>query len=260
MNKMFYGSAPLFLVSDLAKSLDYYCDILGFERPFLWGEPPSFAMPKRENMIVMLQVAGEKGTRTNLGFWDAYYWVKDVKTLFEEYQSKGAAIKYGPEKRSYGNLEFAVTDPDGYQLAFAQEIEGDPFFESNPLEGKKPETKFLYLSPVLASADVPRDIEWYEQKLGFKNVFDSTAYQEGPPDYAVVGRQNLFLHLQFQFPKDMTSTDVRFEVKNIEPLFEEYVANKTITPDRMRRKTSWGTNEFGLFDLNKNRITFFEDL
>ncbi len=35
-------------------------------------------------------------------------------------------------------------------------------------------TQFLHLSPVLASSDVARDIQWYEQKLGFKNVFDST--------------------------------------------------------------------------------------
>ena len=44
------------------------------------------------------------------------------------------------------------------------------------------ETKFLYMSPVLASADVARDIKWYEEKMGFKNVFDSTNYSEGQVD------------------------------------------------------------------------------
>jgi len=122
------------------------------------------------------------------------------------------------------------------------------------------ETEFLYMSPVLASADVARDIIWYETKLGFKNVFDSTAYQTGPVDYAVVGRQNLYLHLQFQFPKDMTSTDIRFQVRNIKPLFEEFLEKALVTSKSMYWKTAWGTSEFGLFDLSGNRITFYEDL
>ena len=121
-------------------------------------------------------------------------------------------------------------------------------------------TKFLRLSPVMASSDVPRDIEWYESMLGFKNVYDSSAYQEGKIDYAVLGRQNLFVHLQYQFPKDMTSTDVRIQVKNIDPIFEEYVNTGVIPKDRMRRSTGWHTDEFGLFDPSGNRITFFEDL
>ncbi len=128
------------------------------------------------------------------------------------------------------------------------------------MSGVSDQTKFLFLSPVLASADVRRDVEWYEIKLGFKNVFDSTRYEAGPMNYAVVGRQELFLHLQFQFPKDMTATDVRIQVANIDPLFSEYLNSGIITPDRMRRKTAWGTDEFGLFDLSGNRITFFEDL
>lgn len=122
------------------------------------------------------------------------------------------------------------------------------------------ETKFLFLSPVLASEDVARDVDWYETNLGFNNVFDSTKYEAGPMSYAVVGRQELYLHLQFQYPADMTSTDVRIQVMNLEPLFKEYLEKGIVTPDRMKRKTTWGTNEFGLFDLSGNRITFFEDL
>ena len=77
-------------------------------------------------------------------------------------------------------------------------------------------TKFLSISPVLASANVASDVEWYENKLGFKNVYDSTHYQDGVMDYAVIGREKLFMHLQFQFPKDMINADIKFQVKNIE--------------------------------------------
>ncbi|MDH3651329.1 MAG: glyoxalase superfamily protein [Saprospiraceae bacterium] len=122
------------------------------------------------------------------------------------------------------------------------------------------ETKFLHLSPVLASADILRDVRWYEEKLGFRNTFDSSNYQEGKIDYAVVGRQGLYLHLQFQYPQDMTSTDVRIQVKNIDPIFQAYLSKGVVIPEVMKRETVWGTNEFGLFDPSGNRITFFEDL
>ncbi len=120
--------------------------------------------------------------------------------------------------------------------------------------------EFQYISPVLASSDVARDIEWYETKLGFKNVFDSTAYQEGPIDYAVIGRDKLFFHLQFQFPEDMTSTDLKFQVKNIKALLEQYVAAGVVSEDSMNWKTPWGTAEFAFFDPSGNRLTFLEDL
>lgn len=121
-------------------------------------------------------------------------------------------------------------------------------------------TKFLHISPVLASSDVPRDIEWYESKLGFKNVYDSSAYQKGKIDYVVLGRGNLFFHMQFQFPDDMTSTDLKFQVQNIEPLFEELTNQELIPPGKITRKTGWNTSEVSLFDPSGNRITFFEDI
>lgn len=121
-------------------------------------------------------------------------------------------------------------------------------------------TKLLHISPVLASSDVSRDIQWYETKLGFKNVYDSSAYSDGPIDYVVLGRDQLFFHMQFQFPKDMTSTDLKFQVQNIEPLFDELIANGLIPPGKITRQTGWNTAEVSLFDPSGNRITFFEDL
>jgi len=125
---------------------------------------------------------------------------------------------------------------------------------------KAKKTTFLHISPVLASSNVQRDVDWYEQKLGFTNVYDSTRYQDGPMDYAVVGREGLYMHLQFQYPKDMISSDVKFEVKDIEPLIEEFIGKGILDIGRVQRKTPWGTTEFGIKDLSGNRITFLEDL
>lgn len=123
MKKQLIGSAPLFHVTNLQKSLDFYCDVLGFDRPRLWGDPPTFAMPQRDGMIIMLDEKADAPLH-NKGNWDAYFWVTDAKALFEEFTLKGAIMEYGVEfKELYGNLEFALKDPDGYFLAFGQESE-----------------------------------------------------------------------------------------------------------------------------------------
>ena len=57
------ASAPHFFVTDLMKSLDFYVDILDFEKPRLWGEPPNFAMPRKDGYIVMLNQ--QKGIKPN---------------------------------------------------------------------------------------------------------------------------------------------------------------------------------------------------
>ncbi len=113
------------------------------------------------------------------------------------------------------------------------------------------------MNPVFASQDVRRDVSWYEMKLGFQLEFDSG---DEPLNYAGLGRQGLHLHLQHQFPEDMWSSDLRIQVENITPLFEELLERGVVKENAMRRKTAWGTNEFGLFDLSGNRIHFYEDL
>ncbi len=122
------GTAPYFVVSALAASLDYYCDILGFRRPPLWGEPPTFAMPDRDGFIFMLKQVKNSDNiqpnRTRGGYWDAYIWVQDAEALYAEFAANGAEFAYGLTiQDEYNNKEFAVYDPDGYFIAFGQGLE-----------------------------------------------------------------------------------------------------------------------------------------
>ena len=58
-------STPLFVVSDLARSLEFY-GRLGFHAERTWGEPPCFAMPRRDGLELMLSLA-EKPEHVQLG-------------------------------------------------------------------------------------------------------------------------------------------------------------------------------------------------
>jgi catechol 2,3-dioxygenase-like lactoylglutathione lyase family enzyme len=119
--------APRFLVAHIAPAAAYYRDVLGFTVERLWGEPPCFGMPHRDGMTVMLGEAADPSLIRPNGAdgktWDAYVWVQDADALFAELSARGARIVHPPLYREeYGNREFAVSDLDGYIIAFGQHL------------------------------------------------------------------------------------------------------------------------------------------
>lgn len=128
--KQIIGSAPFFLVADVAKAAEYYRDVLGFSYDQLWGDPPEFCMCRRDGFVVMLcQCSKELQNAPNgritghAETWDAYFWVRDAEALYQEMHEKGTSIVYEPVLREHYDMkEFAVQDLDGYVLAFGQDL------------------------------------------------------------------------------------------------------------------------------------------
>ena len=121
------ASAIVLLVADVQVSAAYYRDALGFEFDRFWGEPPGFCMTWRDKHCVMLSQVGNAGdirpiSSVKTDIWDGYFWVDDADALYEEVVAKGAKIKHEPVVKFYGVKEFCVIDPDGYQMAFGQDL------------------------------------------------------------------------------------------------------------------------------------------
>ncbi len=117
-------------------------------------------------------------------------------------------------------------------------------------------SNFTQIHPVLPSADIERDIAWYEEQIGFHCV-------QKDKMYAVLMRDHLYIHLQWHAntladPLNGGSV-IRIFTTDIKPLMEEFIKRKTITEDKMRWNTPWGTHEFGFFDLNENAIFIVQD-
>lgn len=110
---------------------------------------------------------------------------------------------------------------------------------------------------MLPSQDINRDVIWYEKYAGFKLLHKDNMY-------AVMRRENLSIHLQWHADTDddplLGGSVIKIFVKNIRPVFDEFVENDTVSPNKLRLNTPWNTNEFGFFDLNKNAIFFVEDI
>ncbi|MEO1748777.1 MAG: VOC family protein [Pseudomonadota bacterium] len=119
--------APVLLVRDLEASAAYWRESLGFKAR-LWGEPPNFAILKRDACFVMLSLAPADHTnqpnwKIVHHMWNAYFWVDDAKAIYEEFIANGARIDYELHEKPYGVLEFGIQDLDGHDIAFGQDLD-----------------------------------------------------------------------------------------------------------------------------------------
>jgi catechol 2,3-dioxygenase-like lactoylglutathione lyase family enzyme len=116
-------TTAVFVVSDLLRSLEFY-GRLGFRAERTWGEPPCFAMPRRDGFELMLSLAEDPSrVRPNGpgGVWDMYLRVPDLAAEKAALEEAGVPLVRAPERTDYEMIEMEVLDPDGYRICFGQD-------------------------------------------------------------------------------------------------------------------------------------------
>ena len=119
------STTPLLVVADLQRSLAFYCERLGFRDPSVHGEPPCFAMLRRDGFELMLSVAAKPAhvaPNGPHGTWDVYVRITDVAAEEAALRAAGVPLARGPETAFYAMREIEVLDPDGHRLCFAQDV------------------------------------------------------------------------------------------------------------------------------------------
>lgn len=119
-------SAAVLEVSDVVKSVGWYCDTLGFGSHGMWGDPPCFCIVGRGLVTIFLDNSRTKRTVPLNQYWAAYVYVDDVDALYEEYRAKGVDITRELETTEYGCRDFDVRDPDGHIIGFGQVLNPGP--------------------------------------------------------------------------------------------------------------------------------------
>jgi uncharacterized glyoxalase superfamily protein PhnB len=109
-------SAPVFAVRDIAASLAYFRDALGFDVAFTWGEPTYYAGVCSGSVTIHLQSAGQ--AERPPGASSLYIFVANADDAHRELVLRGARIVKAPETYPYGMRDFMVVDLDGNVLSF----------------------------------------------------------------------------------------------------------------------------------------------
>jgi catechol 2,3-dioxygenase-like lactoylglutathione lyase family enzyme len=119
------GLAPVLVVPEVADTLDYYRDRLGFETAGWDQNPAQYGYAWRDGCHLHFNQGEQPRPNHEVvqpDLFDVYLWVDDVTALHEEFERRGADLLHGPIDRPWKMLEIRVQDPNGYILAFGQRL------------------------------------------------------------------------------------------------------------------------------------------
>ena len=127
---MFEGVTPILRVNNLAASIVYYVDVLGFK--VNWSHAGGIASVSRDRCVIFL-CEGDQG---HPGSW-VWIGVDDEEAIFDEYRAKGATVRQPPTNFEWA-LEMQVADLDGNVLRIGSDPKPDqPFGPWLDMQGRR---------------------------------------------------------------------------------------------------------------------------
>ncbi len=113
---------PCLLVSEMRRSLDFYTQVLGFTQTGYYpieSEPIRTEVRRDDVAIILFTEAAHSGAERPAFAGVLYIFPESIEQLADELRSK-VPFAWGPEETEFGMREFAIRDPDGYTLVFAE--------------------------------------------------------------------------------------------------------------------------------------------
>jgi uncharacterized glyoxalase superfamily protein PhnB len=128
MGLQIFQAVPVLQVDDVAKSILWYCNMLGFVADPFPAEPPyAFAILRHGETEVMLQRAREPQSRSPTRYrWDVYLRLQgeQLPKLCVALEPTGC-VQRTIERMPYGMCEMEIVDPDGYVICLAEPLRND---------------------------------------------------------------------------------------------------------------------------------------
>jgi catechol 2,3-dioxygenase-like lactoylglutathione lyase family enzyme len=112
------SSATVLPVSNLAASLRYFVDVLGFREAFRFGQ---YAGIERDECQIHLSQRGNPNT-SEPGTAAVYIFCDEVDTYHAEIVRRGANVVEPPKNYDYGMRDFVVRDLDGNRVSFGAPV------------------------------------------------------------------------------------------------------------------------------------------
>ena len=117
----FLSLTPLIRTKDIAGTIQFYKEILGFDCPN-YNENWSWATLSRDGIEMIVAAPNAHMPFEQSAFTGSFYFrVNQVDSLWQELKNK-ARVCYELEEFDYGMKEFAIYDNNGYLLQFGEEM------------------------------------------------------------------------------------------------------------------------------------------
>ncbi len=119
------GIHPILFTEDIARTVQYYQDVLGFQKDWEYGDPVFYASVTREGITFhfrQIEPPILHNHRNEIDTVDYYITVSDVDLVYSELLNSSANIVYGPVSQEYGMREFYIEDCGGYRIGFGQRL------------------------------------------------------------------------------------------------------------------------------------------
>jgi len=114
-------------VRDVERSVDFYADVLGFERRMVSDDKRFAIVVHGEAALHFVVTDDEQALRATANNISVYLWVREIDALYQQFEPKLAGLGEGrvraPFDQPYGMREFHVKDPDGCLLLFGEPLE-----------------------------------------------------------------------------------------------------------------------------------------
>lgn len=111
-------------VRDVSATMDFYADILGFERRMISDDETFAIVVHGDAAIHFVKASGEASLSATANHISIYLWVRKIDALYERLRTGLGSLPEGrvrpPFDQPYGMREFHVKDPDGCLLLFGE--------------------------------------------------------------------------------------------------------------------------------------------
>ena len=135
------SSNAIFACSDVAETLAYYKNVLGFESTWTWDDPPTFGSATSGGVTIMFSLQPELAKHVR-GHQHGIK-VDDADELYRRHTANKATVVSPIEDKPWGLREYILEDLNGYHLRFAGPLSSSatksrPFPEGVTIERRSP--------------------------------------------------------------------------------------------------------------------------
>ncbi|NIJ54761.1 GNAT family N-acetyltransferase [Dyadobacter arcticus] len=119
---IFSHAEPMLQVGNVAETVKYWQETLGFPNQWTWGDPPTHGGVSWHGAFIQFSDNPESNGKSHgESIWMR---VSHIQQLYAMHQEKGANVVMPLARQPYGFDEYMIKDLNGYYIAFAAPASG----------------------------------------------------------------------------------------------------------------------------------------